>query len=304
MELINSLQANLFLIQVLGLKLNLTNIDRPELLSKEQATKEHFINFLAYEENKSYKTFLAFGVAGSIVATDPSLKPKITPAVEIKYTAEIFTKTLSLLLSDYSVNTIMYIAQQSGMLKKNVDNHTNTFLPFNITTEGLSGLIPQFKTTYPVEKLIEMKAYVNAVKNLQPKIFTSESETLLFVNFNLEFHVYNSSDPWDDPVKDLAVNATVSFGVQTKVKNGLLSVIVGNSNVVGVNVLVDNLKVEQEDLKKTLNYFGDNLVHNYKANLTDIDVSNLLEGKTGLKVKQLNIANNKEYHTISIDLDM
>jgi len=286
-----------------GLKLNLTNIDRPELISKEEKRVLPFLNFLDYTQEKSYRTFLSFGVAGSIVATDASLKPKISPAVEMKYTADIFTNTLSLLLSDYSVNTIMYIAQQSGMIKKNVENNTNSVLPVNITTDGLSVIIPQFKRKYQEEKLVEIKAYVNAMKNMQPRIMTKENETMLYVNFNLEFNVFTSSDPWDDPVKDLAVNATIAMSVDTIIHDDNIDVIIHNANVVDMIILVDNLSVEQSDFTKMITYFSDNIIHAYKAYLLNVNVSKLIEAKTGLKINHLNIINNKEYHTISLNMN-
>jgi len=152
-----------------------------------------------------------------------------------------------------------------------------------VTTNGLSSVFKQFNEKYTEEKLVQIKAYVNSIKNLQPVISTNNEFTVLTVNYNIEYYVVNSSDPWDDPVKELVLNATVGIEVVPNIKDGLLSVNFSNqSHVLSTGVIVDNLSVDKVSIDLSARLFVDSLINTIRGNVTGIDLTKLLKEKNRL----------------------
>lgn len=158
---LNQFISSQFLIDVgMGIGFNATNVDRPELQLFERTTSYESsklekvevasLNFLENSESVSsgfagddlYNTILKFGVHGSLYPNlSPDLRPEIQPAGQMAYPEYLFNNEISILISDYTLNSLLFMVQQTGALKKVLTNSTNEILPFNIDTQGISGLI-------------------------------------------------------------------------------------------------------------------------------------------------------------------
>ncbi|MCQ2817664.1 MAG: hypothetical protein MJ252_10405 [archaeon] len=206
-EAINKWVDNEFLYDLgFGIGFNLTSTDHPQLvpITKEMRAKSNFelvlklIQYYAMSEEKrnrfridnSYNSsVLECGIHGSVYPNlQPEVQPAIDPAVEMSYEETYFDNQLQVLLSDYSLNTLLFMGQQTGFLKYEFNNQTESFLPLKFTTQGLSEQIPEFKNKYPTEDYpVSMQVYSKMGKYNQPIIKTESTGSKLILNFGLEF---------------------------------------------------------------------------------------------------------------------
>ena len=112
--------------------------------------EKHKKNFK--QENSYNSSILEFGIHGSVYPNlQPEVRPAIDPAVEMSYEETYFDNQIQLLLSDYSINTLLFMAQQTGFLKYEFNNQSASILPLKFTTQGLVEVIPEFKNKYPIK---------------------------------------------------------------------------------------------------------------------------------------------------------
>ena len=151
-----------------GIGLNFTNTLRPHLtqLYKNQIINKYGLKLakLLFSDkedlSETLTSVLTFGVHGSCYPNaHPELAPDFEPAKDMDFTPEYLSNELQILISDYTLNTLLFMGQSSGYLHKEFNNNSHPLFPWNFTTEGLQAIIPQFGEKYPGQELqVEMKA--------------------------------------------------------------------------------------------------------------------------------------------------
>jgi len=119
-----------------------------------------------------------------------------------------------------------------------------------------------------------------------------------------EVYVFASQDPFDDPVKELVLNATLTCNINTFVKNDKITIIVSPALAQSIVTLEDNLHIQDENTKKqaTMAMFN-SLVNSYKTNMKDIDILQFLKAKSGIEFENIKLGNFLGYNTLLIDIN-
>lgn len=305
-EKINSFITSDTLIDVgFGIGINVTNVDKPELDVVTKSNVREVSNLRGDILNeKIQSSILKFGIQGSIYANlMPDLRPSISDPVDMQFFNYSFNNAISLLISDYSINTLLFMAQQTGYLKMTFTNETNTILPFNIDTQGLSAIIPEYPSKYNETYPVEMKINVSPLDNVQPLLTTLEHGNYLSFNFGMDFNTYNSTDPFDDPINDLKLNITASLKLQYIITDKKLNVLILKTTIDNMDVLVDELKIDADQLKTNLEGLLNTIIKSYKPSLRGIDVVDKLNTLTGLKFSNMILDAAKNYLVLSINVD-
>lgn len=302
-----------------GIGFNFTNIDRPVLLpyTKEnvngyvdlfvklatyllsnEAEKKEFINSLE-------TTILTCGLHGSIYPNlSPEIKPDIDPAVNMTYVSEYFDNEIQILISDYTLNTLLFMGQQTGYLHMEFTTATNKLFPFDFNTQALATVIPEFGVKYPTDKFeVLMKAAIAINKNIQPKIVSTPEGTKLVINFGLDFDTTVSDDPFDDPVKDLKLNITSSLDLGFEIKDNVLSLIISNFKVDNIDKQVDELNLNVENFKALIvKEFEELILPILNGYVKNIKVVELLKSLLGIEFTNLRIVPKDSYLVLSVGI--
>jgi len=295
-----------------GLGLNVTNIDRPQLVSYNSTTiqrphlgfmmENSFLATTTAPKSSPQKTLLTFGVHGSIYAVgDPSLLPKVPDAVNMQFPVNSFNNKFTMLLSDYTLNTLFFMVQGSGMIHTTFDNDTST-LPFSIDTDGLSVLVPELQTKFPNNTKMNLKLFVSAIDHDQPTLNTDSSSNTLTLNFGADFLVFNSTDPFDDPGRVLQLNIRTHLSIQTFVSSNKLNIIIFKTVVDSAKPTIDDLDVDQTKIAKSMSTFINQLLDMEKSSLTNIDILGLLKSKLGVNATNMIIRSDLGYTSFSFDI--
>ena len=221
-----------------GIGINITNTQKPVLskLTKEIKRTLFGLFFGQKRKNKNAESILfTTGVHGSIYPNlHPELKPKIPDAVNMDYDKSLFSKNeIQVLVSDYSINTIFNMAQQSGFLHYEFSSTSNTtILPWKFTVKGLKDILPEYPVKYPNNDYqVQMKVYISSTKHVQPLLQTDENGNAKFnINFGLDFDTFTSTDPFDDPVTDLKLNFSGNVDIKVTCDKNILSIKLNSFN--------------------------------------------------------------------------
>ena len=252
-------------------------------------------------------TVLTFGIHGSCYPNaHPELMPDIPPAVDMDFNKDYFTNELQVLISTYSLNTLLFMGQSSGLLHYEFTNTSHPIFPWNFTTEGLQAILPQFAEKYPGKNLeVEMKAYVSALKHLRPYLESTETGAKLFVNFNLDFLTTVSDDPFDDPELDLALNVTAELPFTIQVKYDLLTINWGALNVVKIDENTNALNVPHDDLVNMVgNMFDTYVIKFIKGYTKNVALAAILTILTGMDFKNFKFETKEGHVLVSIAVNL
>jgi hypothetical protein len=269
------------------------------------------ISFLqeTFKYQQEQNTKITFGVHGSLYPFfSPETQGNIPDAVNMQFKEEQFNHRLTVLLSDYTVNSLLYMTQQTGYLTTRITNDTNNYFPYNLDTESVAAnLFPEIRKKYYSygNKNVEVKVEVGALDNNQPLLNTDTTNMTLSVNFLTTFFVQNSSLPWDDPNKELQLNitATTNFNLVSS-EEGSLSVNFSGVTVDSADVLFDDILLNKTNLVPSLENTLNGILMKASSKFKDINVVELLNNFTGLTFRNLLVSEEKEFLTASIDLDL
>lgn len=279
---INSLLSEESIINIgMGIGFNVTNTDKPEIVFVDKLdtfakSNPASLTFLGEEKVNNFnadesKAIIKFGIHGSVFPTQGA-QAVIEPAIEMNFFEKIFDNDVSLLVSDYTINTGLFMAQQSGALHKKFTNDTQNFLNMSIDTDSFSNVVQELKTKYPENKNIEVNVFVHALNHVQPKLSTDVDGSVFSLNFGIDFGVFNSTEPWDDAVKELSVNVTAHFKLQYLVQGGKLNLICFRTVIDSVEKKFDNLNADESNLRMGLDSLLNNLLKSVKPIMSNIDV--------------------------------
>ena len=306
-----------------GIGFNFTNVDRPVLIpytkSKETTSAVDLVAKLALfllsneeekmkmiSENSIDTTILTCGLHGSIYPNlNPQLKPAVPDAVNMSYIPEYYDNELQVLISDYTLNTLLFMAQQTGYLHQEFTTATNKLFPFDFNTKALAAVIPEFGVKYPEGSFeVLMKAAIAINGNAQPKSVSSTNGSKLVLNFGLDFDTTVSDDPFDDPVKDLKLNITSSVELKFNVKENVLSIDISNFTVDTIEKKVDELNINEENFKALIvKEFEELILPILNGYVKNVKVVELLKSLIGIEFNRLRLVSKDQYIALSIGID-
>ena len=294
-----------------GIGINITNTEKPVLskLTKEIKRTLFGLFFGQKRKNKNAESILfTTGVHGSIYPNlHPELKPKIPDAVNMDYDKSLFSKNeIQVLVSDYSINTIFNMAQQSGFLHYEFSSTSNTtILPWKFTVKGLKDILPEYPVKYPNNDYqVQMKVYISSTKHVQPLLQTDENGNAKFnINFGLDFDTFTSTDPFDDPVTDLKLNFSGNVDIKVTCDKNILSIKLNSFNFTDCIKEEDQLNVDIEKFEKVIVDNIDKYIYPelYKY-IKEVKVVELLKNATKIDFRDFTVITHKGYYIGSIGI--
>jgi hypothetical protein len=289
-----------------GIGLNLTNTLKPNLTQIYKNKQINEISLLIIKSlfSKEYlsetlSSVLTFGIKGSCYPSEqPELMPDIPPAADMDFNQDYFTNELQILISTYTLNTLLLTGQSIGFLSQEFTNASHPIFPWNFDTVGLQEILPQYEEKYPGQNLeVQMNAYVSALNHLRPYIESSETGAKLVVNFNLDFLTSVS----DDPVLDLSLNVTGELPFTIQVKYDLLTINWGTFNIVQLDENKNELNVPYDDLVNMVGNMLDNYVVKFiKGYTKNVALAAILTLVTGMDFKNFKFETKEGYLLVSI----
>ena len=308
----------------LGIGFNFTNVDRPRLIPYTKLTQDNdvlsllmkAVQYIAtnnederahiFDSNELQTTILTCGLHGSVYPNlNPDMRPAIDDAVDMPYEESYFDNELQILLSDYTINTLLFMGQQTGILKQEFTTISNKLFPFDFNVEGVSTMIPEFRTKYPNDNYeVLMKAAISVTKHKQPILVSSSDGAKLVINFGIDFETTWSDDPFDDPNKDLQLNVEASCNIHFVVSENVLNVVINNFNVDSLIKTKDLLNADEENLKTQIAWaFNELVLPMLNGYVKNVKVAELLKGLLGVDFHQLRLVSKDNYTVLSIGIE-
>ncbi len=246
-------------------------------------------------------SFITGGIRGSIFATImKDLRPNIPEPAPMIFTKRFLKNTINLLISDYTINTLLFFVQQSGYINVRIQNDTNEYFPYNIDIDGFKNLFPNLKKNYAENFPIEIKMNI-ASNGEQPLISTDVEGSRFDINYGFELKVYNSTDIFDDPITELKLNIKSHLQVQYMVDEDNLHVIVFKNTVDEVEEISNLLVMENSEIKKSILQIQEKILEKFRPKFANINVESLLNKASGLKFDSFEFDARKGFIEISID---
>jgi len=306
-DAVNNWVDNEFSVEIgWGVTLNLTNTMRPNLtqLYKGERIMNEALKLVKYiltkeELDETLTSVITFGMHGSAFPTnDPSKHADFPPIVDMDFNHDYFTNEVQLLLSTYTMDTILYISQKEGVLHYTFTNKSHPVFDFNFDSQGIQVLLPQYKDKYP-DKVVEVEMAVNISpdQHTRPYIEMTKSGAKLVANFNLDFSSSGN--------KDLSMNITVELPFTIQVKYDLLTINWGQLNVVKLDELVNQLNVPHEELVTLIGTMFNNYVIKFAKGYTkNIALAAILSLVTGMQFKNFKLETQEGYLLVSIAVNL
>ena len=306
-DAVNNWVANEFSVDIgYGVTLNLTNTMRPNLtqIYKGEKIEQDAVKLLKFlstpkELEETLTSIITFGMHGSAFPTgDPSTHPDFPPLVDMDFNHDYFTNEVQILLSTYTMDTALYIAQKVGSLHYTFTNQSHPMFNFNFDTQGIQTLIPQYGEKYPDQnKEVQMGINISPDKHTRPYIDMKASNGKLAANFNLDFTTEGK--------KDLSLNVSVELPFTIQVKYDLLTINWGTLNVSQLDELVNELNVSHEELVALIGTMFDKYIIKFVKGYTkNIALAAVLSLVTGMKFKNFKLETKEGYLLTSIAVNL
>ena len=290
-----------------GVTLNLTNTMRPNLtqLYKFERINSFVLKFikaiLPQEEldDQTLTSVLTFGMHGSAFPTDdPDTHADFPPLVDMDFNYEYFTNEVQILLSTYTLDTVLYIAQKQGVLHYVFTNASHPMFNFNFDTEGIQTLIPQYGDKYPNQSLeVEMEFNISPNNHHRPYIEMTTSKGDFHANFNIDFRTNGN--------KDLSINVTIDLPFTILVKYDLLTINWGTLNVEKLDELANELNVPHEELVALISTLFNTYVTKFiKGYTKNVALAAILSLITGMQFKNFKLETQDGYLLTSIAVNL
>jgi hypothetical protein len=256
-----------------------------------------------YQDPKKLKetltSVLTFGVHGSLYPIDePELISNIPPAVQMDFNKNYFTNEGQILISAYTLNTLLFVAKHNGYLNKEFTNSSHPIFPWNFDTQGLKELFPQFGEKYGEQNYeVKMKADISVSDHISPYLEISESNAKLTLNFNLDFLTSAS----EGEVKDLSLNITGELPFMIKVKYDLLTINWGTFNVLKIDEIENKLSIPHDTLTEKIGTMWNTYVYKFLKGYTkNVALASLLTLITKMEFKNFKLETQNGFILASI----
>jgi hypothetical protein len=260
-------------------------------------------NFNA-DVKEDLKSFLNFGIRGGIFATImKDLKPDIPEPAEMKFNQRLEKDDIRILLSDYTINTLLFFVQQSGYISFRITNETNSYLPFNSDIEGLKDIFPKLKEIYPENYPVEIKINCKP-SSKQPLMNTQTDGSMLSFDLGFELMVKNSTDIFDMPITEMLLDFEGHLNMQFMFdEDEFLHVTIFRSFVDGVSVKKDNVSENQDELKKDLRGILDLIVDSFRPMFSKVDFGGMFKNATGLTLGYVEFDTRNHHMEFALDIE-
>lgn len=278
-------------------KINLPIIDLPQFLIYNSITgiteEKRLINQFLGNYSFSNKTYLlVFGMKGQVISqNEPKSDYDFPEAINMTIIPEFLNKDVQLLISDYSINTLLYKMFLSKELNVNFPLYQQ-YLPFTADVKGYSTIIPEYSIKYPnknynILTLIEVNKYFM----IAPVMSSSLEGLILDINFKLEFRTY--LNPPSEYVIDLDLNITKGVKVLFESNGTDVSIRIEDYDIKRfdvnkneINTSINNLYITIPDLlNKTVIAYVNRMVK-------DIKVSEMIKQFSRFEIRDIDVAIN------------
>lgn len=255
------------------------------------------------KKNEDLKSFLSMGIRGEIFATImKELKPKINEPVDMRFNERLNKNGVKLLISDYSINTLLFFGQQTGQIGARITNDTNPYLPFNSDVYGFKTIFPKFSEIYEKNFPVELNIKSNT-NSKQPLITTHADGSKISFNLGVELKTFNSTDIFDEPIVDLKLNFDGHFQMQYMFdENEILHIVIFKNFIENINVTANNLTEDEEELKKNIAKIMDSIVDSFRPSISNIKAGEMIKNMTGFEVDNIEFDTRKEHMELAFDL--
>ena len=289
-----------------GITLNITNTLRPNLtqILKGEKINEYILKFVKSilskkELDETLTSVITFGMKGSAFPTDdPDSHADFPPIVDMDFNTDYFTNEVQILLSTYTLDTILYVAQKIGVLQYTFTNESHPIFSFNFDTEGIAPIIPKYAEKYPDEvQLIEMSIAITPDGHERAYIEMDDSQGKLAANFNLDFSSNGN--------KDLSFNIWAELPFTIKVKSDLLTITWGDLEITKLEQLKNELNLTEDEIKEMIqNLFNNYVIKFLKTYTKNLALPAILSLVTGMKFKNFKLETHEGHLLVSIAVDL
>ena len=213
--------------------------------------------------------------------------PDITPAVDMDFETSYFTNEIQILVSTYTLNTLLFMGQYYDFIKMDFTNSSHLIFPWNFDTEGLSELFPEFGQKYEDNVYeVDMRASLAPSVNERAYIESTLTGAKLVVNFNLDFFTHES----ETPTNDLSLTVTGEYPFTIAVKYDLLTITWGELNVTKLDELKNELNISHEELVALIKTMFNTYVIKFAKGYTkNIALAAILSLVTGMQFKNFKL---------------
>lgn len=272
-----------------------------EVTSIEEVSKPNH-NLSLYVDDTAY---LQVGVR-AYAFSDPKQVPSFLPAPKMTFDKTNYSRGVSFLLSDYTINSLLKIAQLSNLIRIKLDKDSKIEgLPFKIDTEGLSTLVSELSERYKEKKDCVLKIGIPALNLEQPRISTSVEVVHFEADVEIEIQVIVSDDPFEDP--EIALNSILKIvgHFDPNVKNNELS----------IEILYIRAKESNVKTKIFESFDNDNFVNQLNSLLEvakeamlqplmrNIKLDYFFENYTPFSLTKINYDQKGGFHSVSFDIE-
>ena len=230
--------------------------------------------------------------------SDPDTHPDFPPRVDMDFNHDYFTNEVQILLSTYTLDCVLYVAQKEGVLHYTFTNQSHPVFKFNFDTQGIQTLIPQYGEKYPDQVYpVEMEVNISPDGHERPYVEMDVSQGKLVANFNLDFSTNGN--------KDLSMNVFVQLPFTIQVKYDLLTINWGELDVTRLDELKNELNISHEELVALIKTMFNTYVIKFAKGYTkNIALAAILSLVTGMQFKNFKLETQDGFLLTSIGVNL
>lgn len=274
-----------------------TSTSSPELFFPK-AKKLEFL-----QSNADTLAFLRFGIKGRIFTSKDEVDNLPAPA-EMEFSESSTNKGVSLLLSDYTLNTMADLLQKSGKLSVKYSG-SNTLNGYDLDSISLQKLVPEL-SMYTEAKDCFIGIEIPMLKYPQPLIYTTNGRMIIKLKFQFRLNVQEDPDPFEDSVTVLLTDNTIDIEIHPVILNNLLFI-----QIIGHNLKEIELKdstfatFDQNRFKANLNDFIKAYLTQAEKSYMGIDINKIINTtlKTPFSLQNLSFDLYEGYSSLSFDVN-
>lgn len=191
-------------------------------------------------------------------------------------------------MTDYSVNSLLYLVPKYVNLDMRLDNKTQNDFGLTIDTTGLKLLIPELGQ-YPKNYEMYFRIYLDN-ENARPYIMSQIDGTSVYLNFGMDFGINDTDDPNAEYKLIINIDLSAYLLLEYTSAKGTLPLYINTIKLRDVDINPNNvLKLDKAKLLISINAFLKMAVNLVNKMVTEIDVITLLNNKTGMNYTSLDI---------------
>jgi hypothetical protein len=205
------------------------------------------------------------------------------------------TEVSYLNITDYSINSALYLIPNIVNLEIKLDNKTQSPLPLTIDSKGLQLIVPEL-ANYPNNYNMSLRIFFDENNHTRPYISSQIDGSILYINFGMDFGINDSDDPNKDTHSILIIDIKAYIRIEYFNKIGDLPVHLNTFKLQSINVRPESsLDVDKNRLLSSLNAFLKIAVNLIDTMIEELDFFNEIKKVTGLEFHTFDIISNNGY---------